>query len=231
MTERAASISATALVVTVITFITIIFGELVPKRIGQLYPETVARWMSRPMHWLAIGAKPFVKLLSATTQAVLKLLRIDRRGAQHDRRGNPRQPGGGRGRRRDRAARAPDGAERVPPRRPAADLADGAARRHRLAGRHASAVAQCLQQVGAAGERGAHSWYPVCRGSLDDVVGVISVGKLLALGPGRRTDRGACAAGGLRARDALGHGAAGAVPRSVRGAWCSWSTSTAWCRA
>jgi putative hemolysin len=38
-----ADITATALVVTVITFITIVFGELVPKRIGQLYPETVSR--------------------------------------------------------------------------------------------------------------------------------------------------------------------------------------------
>jgi putative hemolysin len=38
-----AEISATALVVTLITFITILFGELVPKRIGQLYPESVAR--------------------------------------------------------------------------------------------------------------------------------------------------------------------------------------------
>jgi len=61
VTERAASISATALVVTAITFVTIIFGELVPKRIGQLYPEVVARWTSRPMHWLAVVAKPFVK--------------------------------------------------------------------------------------------------------------------------------------------------------------------------
>src|SRR6218665_621404 len=60
MSEGAAAITATALVVTIITFITIIFGELVPKRIGQLYPEPVARWMSRPMAWLAIAAKPFV---------------------------------------------------------------------------------------------------------------------------------------------------------------------------
>lgn len=46
--ESAASVSATAIVVTVITFITIVFGELVPKRIGQLYPETVARFVARP---------------------------------------------------------------------------------------------------------------------------------------------------------------------------------------
>lgn len=41
-------------------------------------------------------------------------------------------------------------------------------------------VAECLQR---AGRGSAHSWYPVCRGSLDDVVGVVSVSRLLALGP------------------------------------------------
>jgi putative hemolysin len=64
-----ASIASTALVVTCITFFTIIFGELVPKRIGQLYPEPVARFVSRPMRGLATGAKPFVLLLSGATAA------------------------------------------------------------------------------------------------------------------------------------------------------------------
>ena len=50
---RAAEITATALVVTIITFITIVFGELVPKRIGQLYPETVSRMVAVPMTWVA----------------------------------------------------------------------------------------------------------------------------------------------------------------------------------
>jgi putative hemolysin len=43
-------------------------------------------------------------------------------------------------------------------------------------------VAQCLQKAGSVDGHGAHSWYPVCRASLDDVVGVISVGRLLELG-------------------------------------------------
>jgi putative hemolysin len=55
---RAASMRATAIVVTVITFITIVFGELVPKRIGQLYPETVARLVARPMTWVARAPSP-----------------------------------------------------------------------------------------------------------------------------------------------------------------------------
>ena len=45
---RAAEITATALVVTIITFITIVFGELVPKRIGQLYPERLRAWSRGP---------------------------------------------------------------------------------------------------------------------------------------------------------------------------------------
>jgi putative hemolysin len=45
-----------------------------------------------------------------------------------------------------------------------------------------STVAQSLTLAGTGGRTGAHSWYPVCRGSLDDVVGVISIARLLELG-------------------------------------------------
>jgi putative hemolysin len=76
---RFSAVTATAIVVAIITYITIIFGELVPKRIGQIYPEQIARWVSRPMRWLSRAAGPFVKLLSASTQAILKLLAIDTR--------------------------------------------------------------------------------------------------------------------------------------------------------
>ena len=82
MPEAVADVSATAIVITLITFITIVFGELVPKRIGQLYPESTARWVARPMGWVARGAKPFVALLAFSTQAVLKLLRIDNSAAR-----------------------------------------------------------------------------------------------------------------------------------------------------
>jgi putative hemolysin len=169
---RAPPDRATAIVVAIITYVTILFGELVPKRIGQLYPGAVARLASRPMRWLAKAAGPFVKLLSASTQAMLKLLAIDTTARGHDRGGNRPQPGRGRRRRRDRAARAPDGAQRVPPRRPAAHLDDGAALRHRSGWTLPPVREACARR-----RRRAHSWYPVCRGSLDDVVGVVSVAR------------------------------------------------------
>jgi putative hemolysin len=71
-----AAIGATALVVVLITILTIIFGELVPKRLGQMYPETVARMVARPMNWLSTAARPLVALLSVCTNAVLQLMGI-----------------------------------------------------------------------------------------------------------------------------------------------------------
>lgn len=67
---------ATGLVVVLITYFSIVIGELVPKRLGQSYPETLARLVARPINWLAIATKPFVRLLSASTQGLLRLLGV-----------------------------------------------------------------------------------------------------------------------------------------------------------
>jgi len=76
LTDRVASVTATGLVVLIITFVSIIFGELVPKRVGQMYPEPVARLVAKPMTWLSTLARPFVRMLAASTEAILKLLGI-----------------------------------------------------------------------------------------------------------------------------------------------------------
>jgi putative hemolysin len=172
---RSAEVSATALVVVVITFVTIVFGELVPKRIGQLYPEVVARRMARPMNWVARGARPFVALLSVTTSGVLRLLRINTNAVQH-----------------------------VTEEEIAASLEQGVdagiieAHEHQMVRNvfllddrqlgsimvpradvkwleASDNVADALQTAWQWG----HSWYPVCRGGLDDVVGIIHVAQLM----------------------------------------------------
>nr|WP_145546180.1 hemolysin family protein [Variovorax boronicumulans] len=179
--ERVADIVATALVVTAITFVTIVFGELVPKRIAQLHPEKVAHLVSRPMTWVAMVAKPFVRLLSLSTQGVLAALRVDTAG--------------------NRAVTE----EEI-----AASLEEGVdagvieAHEHRMVRNlfHLDErpltsimvprdevgwldaglpVLDALRLAGGEGEHAGHSWYPVCRGSLDDVVGIVSVARLLAL--------------------------------------------------
>lgn len=66
--------AATAAVVVLITYFSIVLGELVPKRLGQLDPEAVARRLARPMELLARITRPFVALLAGSTRLVLRLL-------------------------------------------------------------------------------------------------------------------------------------------------------------
>jgi putative hemolysin len=65
---------ATTLVVVIITYLTIVFGELVPKRVGSESAETIARLVARPIALLATMSRPVVALLSLSTEAVLRLL-------------------------------------------------------------------------------------------------------------------------------------------------------------
>ncbi|HSB22292.1 MAG TPA: hemolysin family protein [Burkholderiaceae bacterium] len=174
--QRMAELSATALVVMSITFLTIIFGELVPKRLGQMFPEAVARHVARPMHWLSRVTRPFVWLLSACTEAILKLLGI-----------------------RESTARA------VTEEEIAASLEEGVDAGVIEAHEH-----QMVRNVFRLDERQIgsmmiprteiawidvdaplahaltiiadhpHSRFPVCRGGLDDVIGVLSAQRLIA---------------------------------------------------
>lgn len=64
--------ASTIIVVSVIGIISLIFGELVPKRIGLLFPETIAKHSARPMQWLARAAMPLVRMLAWTTDALVK---------------------------------------------------------------------------------------------------------------------------------------------------------------
>jgi putative hemolysin len=64
--------TAKIIVLLAISIVSIIFGELIPKRIGILYPERIARWVSRPMKVFEKLAAPLVKLLSMTTDFLLR---------------------------------------------------------------------------------------------------------------------------------------------------------------
>ena len=172
---RTASLGATGLVVVIITILTIIFGELVPKRLGQMFPETIARLVARPMNLLSTATRPLVALLSVCTNAVLRVMGIS---------GGPTRS--------------------VTEEEIAASLEEGVdagvieAQEHqmvrnvfRLDERQigsmmipraeivwldaADSVEALLTTITASG----HTRFPVCRGSLDDVLGVLNAAKLL----------------------------------------------------
>jgi putative hemolysin len=171
-----AGILATTLVVTVITLNTILLGELVPKRIGQLFPETVARWTAPMMLMIAMLARPLVHLLSNTTSLMLRLLRIDA-----------------------------DQQRQVTEEEIRASLVEGVDagliehHEHQMVKNVFHLDERALpsimvprtdivwldsqlstqQAVASLSTLQTHSWYPVCRESLDDVVGVVSMASLL----------------------------------------------------
>ncbi len=71
-----ASPLAQGVIVIIVTFLTIVFGELVPKRIGLALAEPMAKLMARPMNLLAGIASPCVWLLSKSTETFFRLLGI-----------------------------------------------------------------------------------------------------------------------------------------------------------
>lgn len=73
LSEAFSSIFSTVLVVVVVTYVSIVVGELVPKRIGQISAETIACIMAKPMLALAMLTKPFVWLLSGSTHAMMRV--------------------------------------------------------------------------------------------------------------------------------------------------------------
>ena len=172
---RAAEVTSTALVVVIITVLTIVFGELVPKRIGQIYPETVARLVAPPMNFLSMVARPLVKSLSFVTEAILGLMGLGgqaKRGVTEEEIAASLDEGRDAGvieahehqmvRNVFRLDDRQIGSMMIPRGEIAwFDVADGAA--------------QVLDVMRAHG----YSRYPVCRGDLSDVLGVVSAQALL----------------------------------------------------
>jgi len=74
MEQQLSELGATVLVVVSITYVSIVVGELVPKRLGQFNAEGIARRVARPISALALVSRPFVRLLSHSTDGILRLI-------------------------------------------------------------------------------------------------------------------------------------------------------------
>lgn len=74
MDPETSQVLATIGVVVLITYVSIVIGELVPKRLAQLNPEKVAARVALPMQWLSRATHPFVRLLSWSTDRLVHLL-------------------------------------------------------------------------------------------------------------------------------------------------------------
>lgn len=73
----AETISITVVLI-IITFFSLVLGELVPKRIGLTYPESIARMVALPMKIISVITAPFIWLLTRTTDLLLRLFPVRR---------------------------------------------------------------------------------------------------------------------------------------------------------
>ena len=67
---------AVGIVVVVLTFFSLVLGELLPKRIGLNHPESIAKAMAMPMKIISIITAPFIWLLTTSTEFLLDILQI-----------------------------------------------------------------------------------------------------------------------------------------------------------
>ena len=64
------------IVVVILTFFSLVLGELLPKRVGLNYPEAIAKGVAIPMKMVSIITMPFIWLLTISTEAIMKVLKI-----------------------------------------------------------------------------------------------------------------------------------------------------------
>jgi putative hemolysin len=173
--QEASSIAATGLVVVVITYVSIVVGELVPKRIGQFNPEGIARLVARPMQLLAMFARPFVRLLSLSTDTVLRLLgqrEQPGQGVTEEEIHAMIQEGSDAGVIEDQEREMVRNVFRLDDRQigslmiPRADIVCLDVERP---------IEENMQWIAASD----HSRFPVCRGGLHDVLGIVNAKQLL----------------------------------------------------
>jgi putative hemolysin len=67
---------ATIIIVILVTFLSIIFGELIPKRLGLLRSEKIAMAIAKPMKWFAKSVHPIVWLLNLITNLIFRVFNV-----------------------------------------------------------------------------------------------------------------------------------------------------------
>ncbi|MEO7654712.1 MAG: hemolysin family protein, partial [Sphingomicrobium sp.] len=72
-----------SLVIVLVTFLSLIIGELVPKQFALRSPEPIAIAVARPMRWLSLATAPIGWLLDRASALIFRLLRMNRESRNH----------------------------------------------------------------------------------------------------------------------------------------------------
>jgi putative hemolysin len=174
MSEQAASVTAFILVTIFIAYLSLVLGELVPKRLALQAAEKWAIWLAGPLEALARITRPFIWLLSQSTNLILRLLRVDPNTAREAMSGEEL---------RDLVAAHEELSENE---RAVIDDVFSAVDKEikevmtpRTEVEFVSAdiaISEAVKQI----EKFPHTLYPVVENSLDDVIGFVSIKQLMA---------------------------------------------------
>lgn len=167
---------AIVIIVGIVTFCSIVFGELVPKRIGLMFPEKISYVMAMPMNILSWLTAPFVWLLTSTNDLIIKIFGIkprdDNKVTEADIRSMIRQSAQG-GDVQEIERHIVERVFSLGDRR----VSELMTHRTNIVWLNINAATDDLRST-IRGE--VHSVYPVCDGDLDKLLGIINMKDMLA---------------------------------------------------
>ncbi|MBL7702940.1 MAG: HlyC/CorC family transporter [Ferruginibacter sp.] len=169
---------ATTIIVVILTYFSLVLGELVPKRIGLSRPEFLAKNFAQPMSWLSRITFPFIWLLTSSTHLIVKLLNLKVSDNQVTE--------------EEIKAMVAEGSEHGAIEEEEKEIIE---RLFHLGDRNITSLMthrtdivwfdeqETVQQIKDRVEELAYSTYPVCDKVVDDIKGVVSVKDLVKAGP------------------------------------------------
>ena len=172
---------ATAIIVVIITYFSLVIGELVPKRIGLAKPESIAKSFAKPMSWLSRLTFPFIWLLTNSTNLIVKLFNLKVTDNQVTE--------------EEIKAMISEGSEHGAIEEEEKDIIE---RIFHLGDRNITSlmthrtdiewldINNTVEEIKAKFETIPYSTYPVCDGMIDDIKGIIYIKDLLKAAPDTR---------------------------------------------
>lgn len=170
---------ATTIIVVILTYFSLVLGELVPKRIGLAKPEFIAKNFAQPMGWLSKITFPFIWLLTSSTHVIVKLFKLKVSDNQVTE--------------EEIKAMVAEGSEHGAIEEEEKDIIE---RLFHLGDRNITSLmthrtdiawfdgSETVQQVKDKMDTVIYSSYPVCEETIDNIKGIISVKDLLKAAPG-----------------------------------------------
>jgi putative hemolysin len=169
---------ATTIIVVILTYFSLVLGELVPKRIGLARPEFIAKNFAKPMGWLSKLTFPFIWLLTSSTHLIVKLFNLKVKDNQVTE--------------EEIKAMISEGSEHGAIEEEEKDIIE---RLFHLGDRNITSLmthrtdiawfdgSETVQQVKDKMDSVIYSSYPVCEETVDNIKGIISIKDLLKAAP------------------------------------------------